>query len=37
LITARYCVPITSRRGHNLISRQSWQIIEPLDEGVTPL
>jgi hypothetical protein len=36
LITARYCVPITSRRGHNLISRQSWQIIEPLDEGVTP-
>lgn len=34
LITARYCVPITSRRGHNLISRQSWQIIEALDEGI---
>ncbi len=31
LITARYCVPITSRGGHNLISRQSWQIIESLE------
>lgn len=31
LITARYCVPITSRGGHNLISRQSWQMIESLD------
>ncbi|MCB1957473.1 MAG: hypothetical protein KDG55_17470 [Rhodocyclaceae bacterium] len=31
LITARYCVPITSRGGHNLISRRAWQIIEPLD------
>lgn len=34
LITARYCVPITSRGGHNLISRQSWQIIEALDEDL---
>ena len=31
LITARYCVPITSRGGHNVISRQSWQIIESLE------
>lgn len=31
LITARYCVPIASHTGHNLISRQAWQIIEPLD------
>lgn len=31
LITARYCVPIASRGGHNLISRQSWQIIESLE------
>lgn len=42
LITARYCVPITSRGGHNLISRQNWQLIEPLDTlevlkpGTTP-
>lgn len=31
LITARYCVPITSRNGSNLISRQSWQVIEALE------
>jgi hypothetical protein len=31
LITARYCVPITSRHGSNLISRQSWQVIEALE------
>lgn len=31
LITARYCVPIASHAGHNLISRQAWQVIEPLD------
>lgn len=31
LITARYCVPITSRGGYNLISRQSWQILEALE------
>lgn len=31
LITARYCVPITSRNGSNLISRQSWQLIEALE------
>jgi len=35
LITARYCVPITSRGGHNLISRQSWQIIESLEASAT--
>ena len=32
LITARYCVPITSHGGHNHINRKSWQILEPLDE-----
>lgn len=32
LITARYCVPITSRNGCNNISRTSWQILEPLDQ-----
>lgn len=31
LITARYCVPITSRNGSNLISRRSWQVIEALE------
>ncbi|HRQ45786.1 MAG TPA: hypothetical protein PK725_02495 [Rhodocyclaceae bacterium] len=31
LITARYCVPITSREGRNTISRQNWQTIEPLE------
>ncbi len=36
LITARYCVPITSRGGYNLISRQSWQVIEPLDTSAEP-
>jgi len=30
LVTARYCVPITSRGGANSISRQNWQILEPL-------
>ena len=33
LVTARYCVPISTVGGHNQISRQSWQILEPL-EGV---
>lgn len=32
LITARYCVPITQRDGHNYISRKSWQILEPLEQ-----
>ncbi|WP_199917024.1 hypothetical protein [Parazoarcus communis] len=32
LITARYCVPITSRGGHNIISKQNWQIIEPCEQ-----
>jgi hypothetical protein len=35
LITARYCVPITSRDGYNNISRKSWQMLEPLDESGT--
>ena len=30
LVTARYCVPITTRQGVNHISRKSWQILEPL-------
>jgi hypothetical protein len=33
LVTARYCVPITSSEGLNNISRKSWQILEPLDES----
>lgn len=31
LTTARYCVPILHQNGHNHISRQSWQILEPLE------
>lgn len=35
LITARYLVPISNIQGHNQISRQMWQVIEPLEaEGV---
>jgi hypothetical protein len=30
LVTARYCVPITTKQGFNQISRKSWQILEPL-------
>ena len=32
LVTARYCVPITSSDGYNNISHKSWQILEPLAE-----
>ena len=32
LTTARYCVPILNRDGKNHISRQSWQILESLEE-----
>lgn len=32
LVTARYCVPISSQGGHNHISRQHWQVLEPLNE-----
>lgn len=32
LVTARYCVPITSSAGFNNISQKNWQILEPLDE-----
>jgi hypothetical protein len=31
LVTARYLVPISNIKGHNQISRQMWQIIEPLE------
>jgi len=31
LVTARYCVPISTVRGQNQIGRQSWQILEPLE------
>ena len=34
LVTARYCVPITSSGGFNNISRKSWQILEPLEDAV---
>ncbi|MDO9477885.1 MAG: hypothetical protein Q7L07_14335 [Pseudohongiella sp.] len=33
LTTARYCVPIVSRNGKNHISRQSWQVLESLEEN----
>ena len=33
-VTARYCVPITSRDGINRISAQSWQVLEPLTDVV---
>ncbi|MGE4070992.1 MAG: hypothetical protein AB7E72_07440 [Lysobacterales bacterium] len=32
LVTARYCVPITTVNGDNHISWRSWQILEPLNE-----
>ena len=31
LVTARYCVPISTQGGFNHISRQHWQLLEPLD------
>jgi hypothetical protein len=31
LVTARYLVPISNVKGHNQISQQMWQIIEPLE------
>lgn len=34
LITARYCVPIQHSQGKNHISRQSWQVLESLDEAI---
>jgi hypothetical protein len=34
LVTARYCVPISTRGGWNNISRQHWQLLEPLGEPV---
>ena len=36
LVTARYCVPITSSGGYNHIGRKSWQILEPLEDVATP-
>ena len=38
LVTARYCIPITSCDGYNNISRKSWQILEPLNqpESISP-
>lgn len=39
LTTARYCVPILEHNGKNLISRESWHILEPLtsDSDESPL
>ena len=34
LTTVRYCVPITYSEGKNHISRKSWQIFEPVEEGL---
>lgn len=31
LVTVRYCVPIHHQDGYNHISRQGWQILEPLE------
>ena len=31
LVTARYCVPISTSGGFNHISRQHWQLLEPLE------
>lgn len=31
LTTVRYCIPILKRNEMNLISRKSWQILEPLE------
>lgn len=36
-VTARYCVPISSRGGVNRISRLSWQILEPFESQNAPL
>jgi hypothetical protein len=36
LVTARYCVPITSSGGLNNISQKNWQILEPLDDIPAP-
>ncbi len=33
LVTARYCVPISSSEGYNNISQKNWQILEPLDQS----
>jgi hypothetical protein len=35
LVTARYCVPISSQGGFNHISRQHWQVLEPLAEATS--
>lgn len=34
LTTVRYCVPIHHHQGKNHISRESWQILEPLGENL---
>lgn len=35
LTTARYCVPIHQQDGKNHIHRDSWQILQPLNDGTT--
>jgi len=34
LITARYCIPITTLNGKNQISKKHWQLLEHLETGV---
>lgn len=34
LTTVRYCVPIAYSKGKSHISRKSWQIFEPVEEGL---
>lgn len=36
LTTARYCVPIHQANGYNHISRNSWQIFEPIENQELP-
>ncbi|EHZ2538217.1 hypothetical protein K5N28_002028 [Vibrio parahaemolyticus] len=36
LTTARYCVPIHQANGKNQISRNSWQIFEPIESQEVP-
>ena len=33
LVTARYCVPISTVDGYNHIGRRSWQILEPIEQA----
>ncbi|WP_261385021.1 hypothetical protein [Vibrio metschnikovii] len=34
LTTARYCVPIHQVNGKNVISRNSWQLLSPIENHI---